>query len=130
MRLFAGLLLTVFFATATSAASFGLDDPAARAKVKRECLALETIVTSRRGNSYTQSGAVRQRLSRCFGRAGDADSMVRYFKSALSRWAEEGKLKSFLAYKYEELADLFENLNRLRDAWDARRYADDLRSAR
>ena len=56
--------------------------------------------------------------------------MVHYFKSALSRWAKEGKLKGFLAYKYEELADTYENLNRLRDAWDARRYADDLRSAR
>lgn len=94
------------------------------------CLSLERIVNERGGNHYTRSGAIRQSLSRCFGRVGNADKAIRYFKAALNRWEREGKLKSFLAYKYEELSDLLEDRNRLREAWDARRYADDLRMAR
>lgn len=94
------------------------------------CLSLERIVNARNGNHYTRSGAIRQSLSRCFGRAGNAKKEIRYFKAALTRWEREGKLKSFLAYKYEEFSALLEDRNRLREAWDARRYADDLRMAR
>ncbi len=93
------------------------------------CLTLEAIVNGPTGNRYTRSGAARQSLSRCFGRAGNADKEIRYFKAALIRWEREGKLKSFLAYKYEEFSALLEDRNRLREAWDARRYADDLRMA-
>ena len=93
------------------------------------CLSLERVVNGGGDNLYTRSGAIRQRLSRCFGRAGNAGKEIRYFKAALSRWEREGKLKSFLAYKYEELSDMLEEHNRLREAWDARRYADDLRVA-